>query len=105
MSAATMIFMCADNFEITPHCLFMMHNYSGGIFGKGGEIYDQAVFERKWSKDFLSFIYKHFLTEKEVESLLDNKDLWLSSDEVRARCQKLVEARLKERKLAANDEE
>ena len=89
-----MIFLCADIFEITPHSLFMFHNYSGGIFGKGGEIYDQAIFERTWSKNFLNHIYKDFLTHKEIESLLDNKDIWLHSDEVQNRCQHLVEMRI-----------
>jgi len=97
MSAATMIFLCADIFEVTPHSLFMFHNYSGGIFGKGGEIYDQAVFEREWSKQFLQYIYKDFLTNKEIDSLLENKDLWLHSEEVSCRVEKLCEARRAER--------
>lgn len=101
MSAATMIFLCADVFEITPHSLFMFHNYSGGIFGKGGEIYDQAIFERTWSKNFLNHIYKDFLTSKEIDSLLDNKDIWLHSDEVQSRCQHLVEKRIE---IARNKE-
>jgi ATP-dependent protease ClpP protease subunit len=95
MSAATMIFLCADVFEVTPHSLFMFHNYSGGIFGKGGEIYDQAVFEREWSKQFLQYIYKDFLTSKEIDSLLENKDLWLHSEEVSNRVEALCEARSK----------
>jgi ATP-dependent protease ClpP protease subunit len=95
MSAATMIFLCADVFEVTPHSLFMFHNYSGGIFGKGGEIYDQAVFEREWSKQFLQYIYKDFLTSKEIDSLLENKDLWLHSEEVSNRVEALCEARRK----------
>jgi ATP-dependent protease ClpP protease subunit len=98
MSAATMIFLCADVFEVTPHSLFMFHNYSGGIFGKGGEIYDQAVFEREWSKQFLQYIYKDFLTSKEIDSLLENKDLWLHSEEVSNRVETLCEARIKEAK-------
>lgn len=95
MSAATMVFLCADVFEVTPHSLFMFHNYSGGIFGKGGEIYDQAVFEREWSKQFLQYIYKDFLTSKEIDSLLENKDLWLHSEEVSNRVEALCEARRK----------
>lgn len=100
MSAATMIFLCADVFEVTPYSLFMFHNYSGGIFGKGGEIYDQAVFEREWSKQFLQYIYKDFLTNKEIDSLLENKDLWLHSDEVASRVETLCEAR----RAAKNDD-
>lgn len=103
MSAATMVFLCAQEFEITPFSLFMMHNYSGGMFGKGAELYDQAVFERKWSTEYFRFIYKDFLEEAEITSLLDNKDIWLSSNEVMERCQKLANARAKAAE-AANEE-
>ena len=93
MSAATMILLCCDSFEITEHSLFMFHNYSGAIFGKGGEIYDQAVFERAWSRSFLSKIYKDFLSSEEIESLLNNRDIWLQSDEVSARLKNLLKVR------------
>lgn len=85
MSAATMPFMVADECEISPHSLFMFHNYSGGPFGKGGELYDQVQFERAWSKKLLSAIYKDFLTDEEVQQMLDNKDIWLTSEEVAER--------------------
>lgn len=96
MSAATMVFLCAQEFEITPHSLFMVHNYSGGIFGKGAEIYDQAVFERKWSMEFMQHIYKDFLTNNEITSLLDGKDMWMTSSEVMGRCQAMAKARAAE---------
>lgn len=85
MSAATMIFLSADCFEITPHSLVMFHNYSGGTLGKGGEQYDQIQFERKWSETFLKDIYAEFLTDLEIKSLLDNKDIWMTSEEVQDR--------------------
>ena len=103
MSAATMVFLCAQEFEITPFSLFMMHNYSGGMFGKGAELYDQAVFERKWSTEYFRYIYKDFLEEAEITSLLDNKDIWLTSTEVMERCQKLANARSNAAK-ATNEE-
>lgn len=103
MSAATMVFLCAQEFEITPFSLFMMHNYSGGMFGKGAELYDQAVFERKWSTEYFRYIYKDFLEEAEITSLLDNKDIWFTSTEVMERCQKLANARSKA--VKAPDEE
>lgn len=82
MSAATMIFLCADTFEVSEHSIFMFHNYSGGTFGKGGEMIDQLVHERKWSEHLLKRIYAEFLTESEVESLLANKDIWMDGDAV-----------------------
>lgn len=82
MSAATMIFMCADNFEVTPHSVFMFHNYSGGTIGKGGEMIDQLLHERKWSERLLSEIYEGFLTDGEIKAMLDNKDIWMDGEEV-----------------------
>ncbi len=75
MSAATMIFLHGDEFEVTPHSLFMFHNYSAGVFGKGGEMFDQLQFERAWSENFLHEVYHDFLTPDEIKSMLDNKDI------------------------------
>lgn len=82
MSAATMIFLTADMFEVSAHSMFMFHNYSGGTFGKGGEMLDQLQHERAWSEKLLREVYSDFLTEKEIGSMLDNKDLWMDGDEV-----------------------
>ena len=82
MSAATMIFLCADQFEVTPHSMFMFHNYSGGTFGKGGEMYGQIQHERKWSAKLMTDIYKDFLTEAEITSILDSRDIWMDGEEV-----------------------
>jgi ATP-dependent protease ClpP protease subunit len=88
MSAATMIFMHADAFEVSPHSMFMFHNYSGGTFGKGGEMLDQLQHERAWSEKLLRDIYSDFLDEKEIESMLNNKDIWMDGDEVVKRLEK-----------------
>lgn len=85
MSAATMIFLSADELEICDHALFMFHNYAGGAFGKGGEIYDQIQFERSWSRKLLESVYKEFLTPTEITQMLENKDIWMDSEEVRKR--------------------
>lgn len=82
MSAATMIFLCADSFEVTPHSVFMFHNYSGGTIGKGGEMIDQLQHERKWSERLMREIYSDFLTQDEIKSMLDNKDFWMDGEEV-----------------------
>ena len=88
MSAATMIFLQGDVFEISSHSMFMFHNYSGGQFGKGGEMYDSIVHERAWSEKLLRDIYSDFLTDKEIKSMLENKDIWMDGDEVVKRLEK-----------------
>jgi ATP-dependent protease ClpP protease subunit len=93
MSAATMIFLHGHAQEVTPHSLFMFHNYSAGTFGKGGEMYDQLQFERRWSENFMREVYKGFLTEDEIQSMLHNKDIWMDSDEVVKRLTALQKTR------------
>jgi ATP-dependent protease ClpP protease subunit len=96
MSAATMIFLSAQNFEISDHCLFMIHNYSGMSFGKGGEMYDQLINERKWSEKIIQKIYEGFLTKEEIDSVLNNKDLWMEGEEVMNRLKVKIEAEKQE---------
>jgi ATP-dependent protease ClpP protease subunit len=91
MSAATMVFLCADGFEVSGHSMFMFHNYSGGTIGKGGEMYDNIVHERKWSEKLLREIYNNFLTEDEIVSVLNNKDIWMDGDEVIKRLESMKE--------------
>jgi ATP-dependent protease ClpP protease subunit len=95
MSAATMIFLHGHAHEITPHSLFMFHNYSAGTFGKGGEMYDQMQFERRWSENFMSAVYKDFLSAEEIQSMLNNRDIWMTSEEVAQRLESLQVARAK----------
>ena len=95
MSAATMIFLCADHYEVTPHSVFMFHNYSGGTFGKGGEMIDQLQHERKWSDRMMREIYKNFMTDEEIKSMLDNKDIWMDGEEVVKRLQNRIDEREK----------
>lgn len=85
MSAATIVFLMSDNYEISPHSMFMFHNYSGGTVGKGGEMIDQIKHERKWSEKLMADIYKNFLKEDEIRAILNNKDIWMTGEEVVAR--------------------
>lgn len=104
MSAATMIFLCGDTYEVSEHSMFMFHNYSSATFGKGGEMFDNIVHERKWSDHLLNRVYDGFLTKEEIGSLLHNKDIWMDGEEVLKRLQlrqKKYEKIAKEREATA----
>lgn len=96
MSAATIVFLAGDRLEISPHSMFMFHNYRGGFSGKGGEIYDNAVFEREWSIKLTKDIYRNFLTDDEIEQMMHGRDFWMDAEEVMVRAQVAMEARLLE---------
>ena len=101
MSAATIVFLMADEYEISAHSMFMFHNYSGGTIGKGGEMMDQIKHERKWSENLLTEIYSDFLNPEEIRSILDNKDIWMGGEEVVNRLNKRKKALQNKRKKSA----
>ncbi len=101
MSAATLLFLSADVFEVTPHSSFMIHNYSGGTVGKGSEMHAQIVHEKKWSEKLFKEVYEDFLTSKEIEEILAGRDLWMEVDEVADRMNKRIATR---RELAELEE-
>lgn len=93
MSAATLIFLNADIFEVTPHSSFMIHNYSGGTMGKGSEMHAQIVHEKKWSEKLFKEVYEDFLTNAEIDEILAGRDLWMEVDEVAERMNKRIATR------------
>jgi ATP-dependent protease ClpP protease subunit len=95
MSAATLLFLSADSVEITPHSSIMIHDYSSGTFGKGGEMHRQIQHERKWSETLFREVYEDFLTEEEITSVIDGKDIWLEADDVMQRMQSRADIRQK----------
>ena len=95
MSAATFIFLSGDMFDIAPHSMFMFHNYSGVVVGKGGEMYDNITHERQWSENILRENYSGFLTEKEIKDVLNNKDIWMDDKEVSKRLDKYIKSNQK----------
>lgn len=108
-SAATLIFLCGHQFEVSPHSVFMFHNYSSGVMGKGGEMYDRLAHEKVWSEKLLRDIYSDFLTEEEIVSILNNKDIWMDGDEVvdrlKAKVAKLKAEQGEEEEVEEEEEE
>ena len=101
MSAATLVFLCADEFMITNHSMFLFHNYSGGTFGKGGEMYHGVIHERKWSEGLMRDLYGDFLTDDEISDLINDKDIWMDANQVLERLEKRGKTIEKKTKAAA----
>lgn len=99
MSAATLLFLNADVFEITPHSSFMIHSYSGGTFGKGSEMHAQIVHEKVWSSKLFKEVYEDFLSKKEIEEVLAGRDLWMDVEEVALRMNQRIATRRELAKL------
>lgn len=81
-SAGTLIFLSGNKYIINPNSTFMVHNYSGGVIGKGHEIASQSKYRGEYAKELMNDVYKDFLTQQEIDDVLNGKDIWLSSKDV-----------------------
>lgn len=84
-SAGTLIFLAGDKHIVNQNCTFMIHNYSQWIGGKGNEVALRVKYSEQYFKKLAKDLYKSFLTDDEIQSVIDGKDYWMDSDEVIAR--------------------
>lgn len=105
MSAATLVFLAGDQYQINEFSMFMFHNYSGMSIGKGGEMYDSVSHERVWSESIWRKMYGDFLSKKEITSIMENKDIWMNADGVVKRLEKRAKKQQAEAEAAEQDEE
>lgn len=81
-SAATMITLACDKIEVAPYTSWLTHYYSGGTIGKGNEIKAKHDFDEVEIPKMFKEIHKGFLTDYEIERVIDGKDIWLNAEEV-----------------------
>ena len=84
-SAGTMIALSCNSLKVANHTTFMIHNYSGGLRGKGHELKAQQAFVDASLEAFFKDVYGNFLSPKEIREVIDGKDMWINSEEVLAR--------------------
>ncbi len=89
-SLGTLIFLAADEFIVHDNCLMMIHNYSGGVFGKGNEQQSQLEAQIKWFNTLSKKLYVPFLSVAEFEKVMRGEDIWLQSNDIRERLEKMV---------------
>jgi ATP-dependent protease ClpP protease subunit len=81
-SAGTLIFLAGTKHVVNPNCTFMIHNYSQWIGGKGNEVALRVKYSEQFFKKLALDLYKGFMSEEEIQSVIDGKDYWMDSDEV-----------------------
>lgn len=97
-SLGSLIFLAADQFIIHDNSLMMIHNFSGGVYGKGKEAEMEMIATLEWFADIGDKYYIPFLSKKEFEGVVNDKDIWLHAPEIRTRLDKMVKAKEKELK-------
>lgn len=89
-SAATIITMACDDIKCSPYLAFMIHNYSTGMQGKGHELKAYQTFMDKELNRAFKEIYKGFLTDDEMDDVIDGRDIWVSELEVEQRWERKI---------------
>lgn len=84
-SAGTIITLACAKVEIAPHTAFMIHNYSGGMVGKGHELKAHQEFVDSNLNNSFSDLYADFLTPDEIDEVISGKDYWMNKAEVESR--------------------
>jgi len=90
-SMGTFIFLAADEFIVHDNSSMMIHNYSGGVFGKGHEQIAALESATTWSRDFMHRMYIPFLSEEEVDRVIAGADVYMHPPEIRERLVNMVE--------------
>lgn len=93
-SAGTLIFLAGKKHVVNANCTFMIHNYSQWLGGKGNEVALRVKYSEQYFKKLALDLYNGFLSEEEIQSVIEGKDYWMDSEEVierlNARDKKLV---------------
>ena len=83
-SMGALTFCMGDKRVVTERADLMFHDYSGGVFGKGGEqaarLEHSQVFIRKFFKEVI--LDNGFLTKKEFDKMLIGQDYWMDAEEL-----------------------
>lgn len=90
-SAATMIFLAGDELRISDDAEFMIHTQSFMYGGKESNVRQFVEFTEKSNRRLMEKYYKHYLTEDEIEQVIDGKDLWMDAVEINERLRKRAE--------------
>ena len=88
-SMAALIFLCADELIVHDNCQLMFHIYSGIFAGKGNEQQAEVLAVGNWFEKVMKRICTPFLSDKEISNILKGADVWMDSDEIRRRLQRM----------------
>jgi len=100
-SMAAFIFLSGDELIVHDNCQLMFHTYSSSFAGKGSEQLAEVQALGNWFEKVTTRLCTPFLSAADISHILQGSDLWMDSDEIRRRLQRLKPAKPAVRKKAA----
>lgn len=95
-SLGSMIFLCGDDFIVHDNAMLMIHNFNGALSGKGNEQRLRLDAVTTLFDKFVRPIYIPFLSSDEYDGVIEGKDIWLQSQEIKERLELTVASRSEE---------
>lgn len=87
-SAASIILLNAPEFTLSDGFSCLIHCGSLGVSGTLSEFKVSSAFQAKHMESILRATYEGFLTEEEIDRMIDGKDFFLNAEEFMARYEK-----------------
>jgi ATP-dependent Clp protease, protease subunit len=91
-SAGSYLFLNCDVCHVGRHVSMLCHVVSYGTGGSHHEVKAMVEHIDKEERDLVNDTYKYFLSDKEIEELLNGKQIWLYEQEIITRLEKRQEA-------------
>lgn len=81
-SAGTILWLASKERTVSPLTSFMFHNYQGGTFGDGANMYSQISFHKQYFDRLMETFYKGVLTETEFATIKGGGQVWMDDMEI-----------------------
>jgi len=81
-SMGAIAFLFGDSRVVYEHSSLMIHNWSGGFYGKSQDIEDQLKHTKENLWSFFSKLIKPYLTKKQIKRVEKGTELWFNSREL-----------------------
>ena len=94
-SMGAFIFLAGDEYIVHDNCQLLFHIYSGSFAGRGNEQQAEVLAVSNWFEKFMTRTCQPFLTSGEIKDVLKGSDVWMDSDEIRRRLERMRRAQIK----------
>ena len=95
-SMGAFIFLAGDEFLVHDNCQLLFHIYSGSFAGRGNEQQAEVLAVSNWFEKFMTRTCQPFLSAAEIKDVLKGSDVWMDSDEIRRRLERIRRAQIKQ---------
>ncbi len=81
-SAGTILWLACKDRTVSPLTEFMFHNYQGGTYGDGANMYAQIAFEKHYFDRLMNTFYTGVLTDTELATIKGGGQIWMDEIEI-----------------------